>query len=80
MEAPPDATIASHAQRNQVCQGARQQAKSADVNRPGQQRRWWNVVEQSNSCRNVADELRQTNRGQPQTSRRELANAVERML
>ena len=80
METPPDAAIAGHAQRNQVGQRTRQQAEPADVYRPGQQHRWWNVIEQQNGRRDVADKLRQANLGQPQSSRRELADAVERML
>ena len=80
METPPDTAIASHAQRNQVCQRARQQAEPADVYRPGQQHRWWNVIEQQNGRRDVADKLRQANRRQPQSACRELADAVKRML
>lgn len=68
MKAPPDAPVRRHAQGNQVGQRAGKQAKAADVHRPGQQRRRRNVVEQQNGCRDVADELRQTDRRQPQAA------------
>lgn len=65
MEAPPDATIIRHTQGDQVRQRSRQQAKTTDVNRPGEQRIGRHIVEQQNGRWHIADKLRQANRGQP---------------
>ena len=63
MEAPPDATIVCHSQRNQIGQRAGQQAKSTDIDRPGQQRIRRHIIEQQNGRGHIADKLRQANGG-----------------
>lgn len=68
MEAPPDAPIAGHTQGDNIGQRARQQAKAAHVNRPCEQYRRRDIVEQQNSRGHITDHLRQANSSKPQST------------